>query len=331
VLKLLQEVLREPGFPENEFDILKREAVDGVEKAKTEPQMLAVQALRRKLNSYPKTDIRYVPTIDEAAASLKACTLDQVKQLYADLMGSGTGELAIVGDFDPEPTLKVLDEALKGWKAKVPYTRIDRPAKPVAEGSIEKINTPDKANAVYLAGLVFPMTDADPEYAPLVIGNYILGAAPLASKLSNRVRGKDGLSYGVGSQVNASPIDEAGQFMVFAITNPKNMEKVEAAIAEEIAKFLKDGVSATELEEAKKAYLATQKGSRANDATLAAQLSGALFAKRTFQYYADLEKKIESLQPADIKMAMDKRVEPKKLVIVEAGDFSAKPKPEEKK
>jgi zinc protease len=293
--------------------------------------MLAVQALRRKLNSYPKTDIRYVPTIEEASESLKACTLDQVKQLYADLMGSGTGELAIVGDFDPEPTLKVLDDALKGWKAKTPYTRIDRPAKPLAEGSTEKINTPDKANAVYLAGLTFPLTDADPEYAPLVIGNYILGAAPLASKLSNRVRGKDGLSYGVGSQAMASPIDQSGQFMIFAITNPKNMEKVDAAIAEEVAKFLKDGVSASELEEAKKAYLASQKGQRANDAALASQLSGALFAKRTFQYYADLEKKIEALQPADIKAAMDKLIQQKKLTIVEAGDFGAKPKPEEKK
>jgi len=330
VLTLLKEVLREPSFPEAEFEILKREAVDGLEKAKTDPQTLAVQALRRKLNSYPATDIRYVPTIDEAAASLKGCTLDQVKQQYADLMGSGTGELAIVGDFDPEPTLKVLDESLKGWKAKVPYTRIDRPAKPVSAGSTEKILTPDKANAVYLAGLTFELTDSDPEYAPLMIGNYILGAAPLASKLSNRVRGKDGLSYGVGSQAMASPIDKSGQFMIFAITNPQNMKKVDAAIAEEVAKFLKDGVSATELEEAKKAYLASQKGQRASDSALAGQLSGALFAKRTFQYYANLEKKIEALQPADIKAAMDKLVDQKKLTIIEAGDLN-KVKPEEKK
>jgi len=329
VLTLLKEVLREPSFPQTEFDILKREAIDGLEKAKTEPQTLAVQALRRKMNSYPATDIRYVPTIDEAIVSLKACTLDQVKQLYEDLMGSGTGELAIVGDFDAEPTLKVIDEALKGWKAKVPYTRIDRPVQPVKAGSIEKILTPDKANALYVAGQTFELTDNDPEYAPLVIGNYLLGAAPLASKLSNRVRGKDGLSYGVGSQVSASPVDKSGMFMIFAITNPANIDKVDAAIAEEVAKFLKEGVSATELEEAKKAYLASQKGARANDATLAGQLSGALFAKRTFQYYADLEKKIEALQPADIKAAFDKLIDQKKLTIVEAGDFKAKP--EEKK
>jgi len=89
-------------------------------------------------------------------------------------------------------------------------------------------------------------------------------------------------------------------------------------------------VSATELEEAKKAYLASQKGQRASDSALAGQLSGALFAKRTFQYYANLEKKIEALQPADIKAAFDKLVDQKKLTIIEAGDLN-KVKPEEKK
>jgi len=42
---------------------------------------------------------------------------------------------------------------------------------------------------------------------------------------------------------------------VFAITNPKNMGKVDTIIGEEINKFLKEGISNTELDDGKKAYL----------------------------------------------------------------------------
>ncbi|OWK37589.1 M16 family metallopeptidase [Fimbriiglobus ruber] len=333
VLALLGEVLRQPSFPQAEFDILKRESIDQLEKQKTEPQLLAVNALQRKMSQYPKDDVRYVPTLDEATVRLKAATREDVISLYDQQVGSGAGELSIVGDFEPDEALKVVDGILKGWTAKTPYKRIEKAVKPV-NGSVEKINTPDKANAIYLAGTTFDLTDTDPEYAPLVVGNYMLGAAPLASRLSNRVRGKEGLSYGVGSQVGVPSLDKAGRFLIFAITNPKNIDKVDEAVGEEIEKFLKEGVSASELEETKKAYLATQRQQRANDTTLASQLAASLYAKRTFQYYASLEKQIELLQPGDVKGAFDKLISRKRLVIVEAGDFQKKPdekKPNEKK
>ena len=330
VLKLLGEVLREPTFPEAEFDLLKRESLDELEKGKTEPTLLASNAIQRKMSGYPKGDVRYVPTLDEATERLKACTVDDVRKLYAEQVGSGAGELAIVGDFDPTAAVAQLDGILKGWKAATAYTRIERKAMPTA-GGVEKINTPDKANALYVAGLTMELSDADPEYAPLTVGNYLLGASPLSSRISNRVRGKDGLSYGAGSQVAASPVDKRGVFMIFAITNPKNIDKVDAAVAEEVGKFLKDGVSASELEEAKKAWIAGQKQQRADDETLAGQLAGALYAKRTMRYYADLEAQVEKTQPGDVKKAFDKLVDQKKLIIIQAGDFQKKDEKKEEK
>jgi hypothetical protein len=50
------------------------------------------------------------------------------------------------------------------------------------------IETPDKANAVYLASLAFPLKDTAPEYAPLVVGNFLFGGGSLSSRLGNRVR-----------------------------------------------------------------------------------------------------------------------------------------------
>ena len=330
VLGLLGEVLREPAFPAGEFDLLKREELEGLEKARTDPTQLALYAFRRKLAPYPPDDVRYVPTLEESIARVRAVTVEQVRDLYAGQLGGADGELAVVGDFDPDAALPLVDRMLKGWESKVPYHRVERPAKPVP-GGLEKIITPDKANAIYLAGLTMPLTDADPQYPALVVGNYLLGSAPLASRLSNRVRGKEGLSYGIGSQVGASALDKAGQFIIFAITNPTNMTKVESAIGEEVGKFLKEGVSAAELEEAKKAYLQAQKQQRASDAMLASQLTGALHAGRTFAYYADLEKKIDAVQPGDVKRAFDALIDPKKLVIIEAGDLSKAEKKDDHK
>jgi zinc protease len=264
-----------------------------------------------------------VPTIEECIARMEAVTLADFKKLYEQI-GSEHGELAIVGDFDVEPTLAQIRSILKDWKPSTPYARIDRSYKFTPTGSRETINTPDKANAVYLAGLMRPLTDSSPDYAALEIGNFLLGEAPLASRLSNRVRGEEGLSYGIGSQFSADAKDELGQFMVFAITNPKNLDKVDSVVAEEINKFLKDGISITELDDGKKAYLEQKKVERSDDSAIAYQLAECLNVGRTYQYYADLEKKIESLQVQDVNSACRKNIDPTKLTIIHAGDLNKK-------
>ena len=61
-------------------------------------------------------------------------------------------------------------------------------------------------------------------------------------------------------------------------------------------------------------------------------MRAGLEAGRTFQYYADQEKQIEKLQPADIKKAFDKHLKPADLVVIQAGDFKkAEEKKDEKK
>lgn len=320
VLDILGDVLRNPTFPEAEFDILKRETADALDKGRTDPQTLARTALQRRINPYPRDDVRYVPTVEEEIDRTRAVALADVRGLYEAMLGGGAGELAVVGDFDPAATTQKLDRFLKGWSAKVPYRRIENPARPTTAG-VETILTPDKANAVYAAGIGFAVSDSDPDYAPLLIGNYVLGAAPLASRLSNRVRGKDGLSYGVGSNVGASPLDKSGQWLAFAITNPANMAKVDAAIAEELKTFIDDGPGSEELEAGKKGYLQSQQVFRTNDGLLAMQLARALQAGRTFAYDAELEKKIAAVTPDDVKAAFKKHVSQKGLAVVQAGDF----------
>ncbi len=323
VLAVLKEVLREPTFPEKEFEIVKREALEGLNQAKTDPQALATNALERKLAPYPADDVRYTTTFEEGIDRLKGITVAQVKEIYEAQLGGKFGQLAIVGDFDADAAKKGFADLLAGWETKTPYRRIDGKAFTV-KGGVEKINTPDKANAVYAAGIPVAVKDTDPDYAALQVGNYILGVAPLASRLSVKVRGEEGLSYGVSSRFAAGYLDDAGRFSITAITNPANMGKVDTLIAAEVSKFVKDGVSGSELEQAKKTIVQTRKQGLTNDGALAGQLNRAAFAGRTMLYDTELEKKIEALQPGDIQKAFEKHVKPGGLIVIQAGDFEKK-------
>ena len=57
--------------------------------------------------------------------------------------------------------------------------------------------------------MIFPMKDDDPDYPALVMGNYVFGGGSLSSRLGDRVRQKEGLSYGVGSFFSADSLDSA--------------------------------------------------------------------------------------------------------------------------
>ena len=325
VLEILRQVLREPLLPAEEFEIMKRERLSAMEQMKTEPAMLAPRLLQRTLSPYPKDDIRYLPTIEESIERLQAVTYGQVVQLYRDYLGSQAGELTVVGDFDTDACLPVLKSALAGWKAAKPYARIASPITTQVAGGEQKINTPDKANATYVAGLLFPMRDDDADYPAVLMGNYIFGGGSLSSRLATRVRQKEGLSYSVGSGLGVSAQDQRASLSISAIVNPQNLSKLEICVQEELDRLLREGVTSDELDKARQGYLQGLKVGRSSDPALAGTLGSLRHLDRTMAWDAELEKNIAALTPDQVNAALRKHIDPKRLVIVAAGDFEAKP------
>jgi zinc protease len=188
-------------------------------------------------------------------------------------------------------------------------------------GSADSIETPDKANATFIAGFALPMDDLHPDYPALVLANHILGGSS-AGRLFVRVREQQGLSYGVFSHFRADMLDPNAELGVNGICNPNNMPKVKQLIVEEVSKLAAQGVTKDELEEAKRSYLEQRGMSRPQDAALGRILSGQLYAGRTMQQEADFEAKLKALTPEQVSAATKKYVAPDKLVIVTAGDFA---------
>ena len=111
-LELLGEILREPAFPAEEFETSKLRMASMLSAGRTEPAALARNKLSRSLSPYSKDDVRYVPTLEETIDRAKQVTLEQIKKLYETQIGGSHAELGVVGDFDPESTLRLVKEML---------------------------------------------------------------------------------------------------------------------------------------------------------------------------------------------------------------------------
>jgi zinc protease len=324
VMKLVAEILREPAFPANEFDSIKQEYLAGIEQQKSDPRSIAPTEFSRYLTPYPKGDVRYTSTPDEDIAEVGAATLEQAKQFYKDFYGASNAQLTVIGDFDDKEIAKLTTDLFGNWKSPKPFKRVTTLYKDVAAVN-RSFETPDKANAFFIAGFNLNIRDDNPDYPALLLGNYILGGGFLNSRLATRIRQKEGLSYGVGSSINVSSLDQFGSFTANAIYAPQNVEKLEAAFNEEIARMLKDGFTAEEVEGAKSGYLQSRQVSRAQDNELAGRLNNCLFLGRTLQWDTDLEAKIRALTAEQITAAMRRWIDPAKMTIVKAGDFAKNP------
>ena len=323
VIDLLRQVLREPSFPPAELEVLKQGHRADLEQGLTDPQQLALRAIRRALNPYPAGDARYFPTGKEEISLTDELDVTGIKKLYNDFLGAQAGQLVIVGDFEEESTMEAVASMFKGWKAKQPYERISRRGDVSIKAELVKIPTPDKSNAFYFGGSIMPIRDDHPEYPALVIGNYIFGAGALSSRLGDRIRQREGLSYGVGSSLMASSLDPRATLTMSAIYNPGNLDKVITAIREELAKLLDTGVTQKELDDARRGFLQSQEVMRTDDSRLAQLLESTLLADRTMEHYLIMERRIEELTPETVLAALKKHIHPEKMLTVVAGDWDA--------
>lgn len=258
VLEIVHDVLRNPAFPAEELELMKEARLSSAEQRLTDPTAIASNTVQQKISVYETDDPRYVTSLAEDVELAKGVTIEQVEELYSTLLSGHHGELSIVGDFDPAEVAPALSKLTADWDSEAAYVRMPKIPVDNQQGDLQKVNTPDKAQATYFAAMTLPLRNDHPDYPALVLGNTILGGGALSSRLGNRVRQDEGLSYTIQSAFQASAIDERSVFYVFAIVNPDNADKLHEVIHEELAKLLKDGITAEELQAQKGGLLQKQ-------------------------------------------------------------------------
>src|SRR5579872_861381 len=320
VLELAGEILKEAALPESEFEQVRKQRLTTLESGKAEPQMLAINKLNRTLYPFPAGDVRGTLAIDDEIVEVKNAKLEDAREFYQHFYGASNGELAVVGDFDSAQVKKVASDLFGTWKSPARFERVKTGFQKIAAAN-EVIETPDKANAWWIAGLRLKISDEDPDYAALVFGDYMLGGGFLNSRLATRIRVKEGLSYGIGSMFSAKAEEPDARLLVYAIAAPQNVAKVEAAFREEITRVLKEGFTKEEVAADKSGWLQSQQVDRAEDRALCGILANHDYNGRTLVWDAALEQKVKALTAEQVNEAFRRHVDPSQITIVKAGDF----------
>ncbi|MGH8856135.1 MAG: M16 family metallopeptidase, partial [Telluria sp.] len=285
---------------------------------------VASRSLAAHFEQYPRGDIRHANTLEEDIEDVKAARLEDLPAYHREFHNTSPAEMAIVGDFDPKEIVPLVDSLFGSWKASANVAPVLRKHADVAPAS-RMLDTPDKENGFYVARLNLDLNVEDPDYPALMLANYIFGEGGLKSRLMDRIRQKDGLSYGGGSGLSAGDLDRAGGLMISAIAAPQNLRKLDAAVRAELGRAVQDGFTAAELAAAKSGLMQQRLQSRASDGVLASGWTGFLYRGRTYEWSAAFERKMMAVTVPQLNAAFRKAIDPARLSVVMAGDQSKLP------
>ena len=319
-IDLAAEMLTQPSFPAKQLEIVRQEQLASLEERLQDPMNVAFQVMSQLTSKWPKSDPRYPETVQEQIAATKKVTLGEIKQFYKEFAGAGYGELAVVGDFDPAAISAQIEKHFEKWQTKKPYKRLEDKAFGVP-GTTKSVDIKDKEMTTVAFGHDLQMKDTDPDYPAWLMMSQVLGG-DASSRTWMRLREKEGLSYGVATWAYADSFDPVGGFGGYAIVAPQNLAKAKSSLLEEIEKMINGKVTDDELRRAKETWIKEQDTSLSSDSTVVGMLARQTFTGRTMEYSKQLRDKIRAVTPADVARVAKKYLDPKRLVIIDAGDQS---------
>jgi zinc protease len=320
VIELMGQILREPALSAEEFEVLKNKQITSLQESLTDPRRLAQNALARISYPYDRSSIFYVPTLAEQLAQVKATDVSKLRTLYEQFWGAQDMSITVVGDFDRDVTEQKLSQVLAGWNAQQPFQKIVASHRDAAIDKVV-IDTPDKKGAMVLVGHNLALNVTDERYPALWVGSFMVGGSP-SSRIFDRLRQKEGLAYGAWGSIVPAFEGDFGRFVAGAICAPKNAGKAMSYLMEEITKFDNQGVTADELQQARKALLAQIRNRLADDRYLVGFIDRTLDTGRSIGFYDDLVAKLRKVDVAEVNRIVAETLQSDAMARVTAADLS---------
>lgn len=291
LLTLLHELLTSPGLRPEQFERIRQQSLASNEDQTHNPMAQALIKLLRHAAPWPADDPRYLPTTAEQTARLQAVKLDDLRYLATELLGGEHAKLVLVGDFDPEAVHQQVTKLFSGFVAKRPFVRMPRPFQKVQPSNLT-VQLPDRDSSVVAMLLPFPLSDSDPDYPALVLWQQIFGGTT-TSRLNQRLRERDGLSYEVRSSLRIPSLDDNSHLAAIATSAPQNGKAALAAMSDEIKRMLDNGPTAAELAQVQAAYDKQLAAMIADDDDLAMLLARLAMLGRDIHHLDDLRSRVQ--------------------------------------
>ena len=323
-LNLLTDLLKNQKFDKKEFDKLVILRKTNYEANRQDPQSISFKRLAKLTSNYPKGHPLYAASTDEELESLSKANLDDLKKYYNDFYGANNSISVFVGGIDKNIVSQFLKNTFGNWNSKEAYAEI-LPEYFEVKSTTENIETPDKANAVVAGNINLQLSQKDPDYAAAMMANELLGGGTfMASRISQRLREKDGMSYGAGSFLNAEYKEEEATWGLYAIFNPLVKNRLDSALHQEIDRAINKGFTQDELTKSKNSVVEFRKTLLGMDNYLAFQITDYMKDGRDLDDFTDFENKTKALGLDAVNAALKKYFDRSKLVLVYAGDFNKK-------
>jgi predicted Zn-dependent peptidase len=247
--KYLKMLLADPNFTQRSLKKVKTMTMGAISRKENDYDYVAANALKKLLF---KGTVLAQPS-SGTLKSVESITLKDVKMFAKEHLVLSRAIIVVGGDIDIEAVKKELKRVLKilpkGKAGVLPHFQ----ATAKAETEILKRNT-DQAYIYF--GSPYNMAVNDEDYYKARVATYILGTGGFGSRLMEEIRVKRGLAYSAYARVHIAK--SVSYFNGYLQTKLDSQDEAKATVKEVIAKFVKDGVTADELEQTKKFLLGSE-------------------------------------------------------------------------
>ncbi|MGR3715620.1 MAG: M16 family metallopeptidase [Thermohalobaculum sp.] len=239
---LLATALASPRFDPEPMDRVRAQILSIIAESGTKPSTVAAKAWYA--GTFPGHP--YGRPTDGTAESVSAITRDDLVAARLLLLTRANARIAVVGAIDAEQAGRMVDTILAGLEQGTPLVRARTSDTPPPGLRVIELDVPQSAAVFGHAGLARD----DPDFIPAYVMNYVLGGGGVFSRLMAEVREKRGLAYSVYSYLSVR--DETALFLGGVQTANERMAETLEVIKAEWARMAADGITAEELDRARR-------------------------------------------------------------------------------
>jgi zinc protease len=307
---LAARILSAPAWSEAVWARERARWIAGIKEANTRPATIANRTFAQAV--YGKHPYGYEPT----EATLNAISLANMQAFYTRHIAACSAKVNIVGALNRAQADALVSRMLQGF-SKTECSELPAVPEIAALSAPQEQRLPFDATQAHVFIGQPGHKRTDPDFFPIMVGNYVLGGGGFVSRLSTEVREKRGLSYSVYSYF--APGMHAGAFTIGLQTRPDQANEALKVSREVLSNFVANGPTAAEVQAAKDFLINGFALRLDSNRKLLDNIANISWNNLPLNYLDTWTQQIEKVTPADIKAAFARKLQPERMVTVVVG------------
>ncbi len=308
-LDIFSKIIQHPEFPISALKRKRARVISGLKEEKTKPSYIASRTLNNMLYGSHPYGLRSSGEID----TLNGLQRKDLVDFYQSHYFAANSVISIMGDVSRSEAAAIAEALSKDLPQGKALNILPRVTEPLS--GTKRIAHPATQSHILLA---YPgLKRNDPDYYPLLVGNYILGGGGFASRLMEEIRQKRGLAYSVHS--GFYPLKQAGPFQIGLQTKKEQSEEALMITQKVLADFVAEGPTEKELAAAKGNIVGGFPLRIDSNKKIIGYLAVIGFYNLPLTYLDDYVSAVDTVTVEQIKDAFQRRIPPEVMVAVVVG------------